>query len=215
AYLRVRDAAAARLPRLTAAGVLALNGPFVYTRRTGAVSDRPDPADDYLYLIPPVVNNTPEFAFWRPEDETTVPGLLRSRHGEGAVVWLPWLAGEAYWLLRHAPNGFLLGDLVGGLLGTPQIETDAPPSVQMTLQRQRGAHDERYVLHLINGTGRESRALEQVIPLGAIRLRVATPGVKRARSLVMGQDVPAETRDEDGITFTLPRLGAYDVVVLE
>ncbi|MBI3974327.1 MAG: family 10 glycosylhydrolase [Chloroflexi bacterium] len=206
AYLRVRDAAASGLPRFEDVGVLALNGPFVYTAAAGT-----------LCFIPPVLNNTPEFAFWRPEDETDVPGLIRSRYGNGSAVWLPWLVGESYWLLRHAPYGYLIGDLVRNLLGDLPIETDAPPSVQITLHRQRtdaGGH--RFVLHLINGTGRESRALEQVIPLGAIRLRVAAPGVRSARSLVLEKDLECHVAgDGTALAFTLPRLDAYDVVVLE
>jgi hypothetical protein len=180
-----------------------------------------------LTLIPPVLNNTPEFAFWRAEEETAVPGLIRNRPGSangGQAAWLPWPAGESYWLLRHAPFAYLLGDLMRDLVGGVLIETDAPASVQLTLHRQGGrpssgeageTSPSSWLLHLLNGTGREARALEQAIPLGAMRIAVHAPGTSRARSLVRGADLPCEVGADGRVAFTLPRLDAYDVIVLE
>jgi hypothetical protein len=94
----------------------------------------------------------------------------------------------------------------------------------MTLQRQEGSpagggpgeHTSgRLVLHVLNGTGRESRALEQVVALGAMRIAVHAPGASRARSLVHGADLPCEVGGDGRVAFTLPHLDAYDVIVLE
>jgi hypothetical protein len=136
-----------------------------------------------LHWVPPVRNNIPEFSSL--DEPSDVPGLVRGRHGAGRVTYVPWLAGRL--VFRYAPPrlALLLADLVRASSERRlDLEVDAPPTVEATLQRiDRGG----WLVHLVNATGLHGPG-RAIVSVGPVRLRVA--GARRAVSLVDGVELP-------------------------
>ena len=81
----------------------------------------------------------------------------------------------------------------------------------MTLMRQpaRG----RTLIHLVNGTGHQDTAYFPPVELRDIRIELRD-NVRHARAVGLGVDLPVTTTGQSRF-FTLPRLKAYEVIVLE
>ncbi|MGM0400389.1 MAG: beta-galactosidase trimerization domain-containing protein [Chloroflexota bacterium] len=161
-----------------------------------------------LHLIPPVRNNTPEFAYW--EEELSVPGLVIASHGEGNVAYLPWEIGKFYHLFG-VPEYKKIINLLVRHWASPLTTTDAPGSVEVTLYHVQG--DRRHALvHLLNATGRQSKPLTETIPLTDIALWVQGDYTE-ARELFRNKEIPL-VRDEGGVRLTIPELEAFAAIEL-
>jgi hypothetical protein len=108
----------------------------------------------------------------------------------------------------------LVGRCLDRLLPTPLVATDAPATAEVALMRQ----GERDVVHIVNyQAGRRApahvEALEEPVPLRdvAVRLRRAGP-TTRVSAVFANADLPFEAAD-GGVTVTVPRVGAHEVVV--
>jgi hypothetical protein len=177
-------------------------GEFIFTDDAGS-----PPALVDLRLTNPVTNNVPEFSYW--EGEIGAPGLTVRRHGQGTAAYLPWPVGRLYHLYGVVECRRLVGALIDRALGPRPLVTDAPPSVE-TVVRADGA---RRIVYVINSTGIESKPLMDVVPVGPITVSVR--GAHRtARALVAGSALSLSASG-DGASFVLPRLGGFEVVVLE
>jgi hypothetical protein len=197
-YLRVGDTS--RLPSLKPTRVLMLDGPFTEIAGDSGAA---------LTLVPPSQYAPPEKVHIDQTD-TAIAGLIERSIGQGRVVWLPWDAGALYHRHSLPAHGGLLTDLIRGLLQNGlQIETNAHPSVEISLMRQGGRH----VLHLINLSGHSVTAYYDPIPMQ--RIDVSLRGeFSSARAVRAGTKL--QTRKSNGRTaFEIPQLGDYEVVVLE
>lgn len=187
-------------------------GEFVFTERAegpglaGSGGEGSQQIVDLL-LSNPVTNNVPEFSYW--EGETGTPGLVINRFGHGEAAYLPWGVGRLYHLYGVLECRRLIGWLVERALGGRPLWTDAPMSVEAVL----GRSGSRTIVHLINATGLESKPLLEAIPVGPVTLWVRGAAVS-ARGLVSGGALEA-VRDGDGVRITLPRLGPFEVLVVE
>ena len=199
-YWRVRDKSL--FPSLSATDLLFFEGAYL---DLGPV-DRP-----VLTLIPPAMFGPPE-KVWADKVETEIPGLALKNFGQGKIAFLPWDIGTLYHMQSSPPHRQLVRDLVDYLLPAGrQVQTDAHPLVEITLMRQPS--HQRMLLHLINHSGHSDTAYFPPLSMDDIRVTL-TEKFQRARSLRLQRDLPVERRQQTG-SFTLPRLGAYDVVVLE
>ena len=73
----------------------------------------------------------------------------------------------------------------------------------------------RTIVHLINYSGHQERSFHE--PLEIRDIRLALPGVtnrRRVYSTQLGETLPVSTTD-GVLSFTLPRLTLFDMVVLE
>jgi hypothetical protein len=161
-----------------------------------------------LHLIPPVRNNTPEFAYW--EEELPVPGLIIASHGQGEVDYLPWQIGKFYHLFG-VPEYKKIIDILVRRWVPPLTTTDAPGSVEITLHHVKGDRHHALV-HLLNATGWQSKPLTEVIPLTDIVLWVAGD-YTAAKELSHNEDVPL-VQEGNGVRLTIPELGAFAAIEL-
>jgi hypothetical protein len=132
--------------------------------------------------------------------------------GQGRLAYLPWNAPALYYEHSNLALRQLLTDLVDGLLPNGrQLETDAHPLIEAVLMEQPSRN--RTLLHLLNQSGRLGASASEALPVGPIEVAVAGQ-FSRAHSRRLGQDLPLVVRSES-VSFRLPRLEEYDVVVLE
>jgi hypothetical protein len=162
-----------------------------------------------LTLIPPAMFGPPE-KVWVDKIETEIPGLVFAQRGQGRVAWIPWDVGGLYY--RHSSTGHagLMTDVIDNLLENGrQLRTDAHPLVEITLMKQ----GKRTLVHFVNVSGHSSTAYFAPVPIRDITVEVA---MEFARARAVGLDSALEIKREGRRgKFKLPRLEAYELVVLE
>ena len=165
-------------------------------------------------LVPEVVPQPPERG-WVDTMETDLPVLVTSEHGSGRSAFFPGQTDRLFASSGHPDYGILLRNAVlwtsGG--GRQLIETDAPPSVHISVTRQDAVG--RTVLHLVNYCGGYRRPITHTQPVPDIRISVRVDGVaSRARLLRTGSEIPMELKD-GRVVVTVPVVEEYEAVVLE
>ena len=139
--------------------------------------------------------------------ETTDPALIAN----GKAVYLPFLAGDFYARYRMWEYQALIGNAVRFLYGRPlPIQADCPQTVEIELRRQPG----RLLIHLVNNTGDMQRPMSEIIPIHDARISVRCEPIKRVYALWSKMDL-AFTEGDGAVSFVLPKLGLYEVIVLE
>lgn len=202
AYFRIQDHGI--FPSLKNTQLLFLAGEYLEMEPAGA-------GKPLLTLIPPSMYGPPEKVHI-DRVETDKPGLLLADHGQGKVAYLPWDVGALYY--RHSSPGHagLIVDLIDRLLPNGrQLKTNAHPLVEITVmnQVQRG----RTIVHFVNLSGHSSTAYFSPLPMHDIEVQLEGE-FQRARSARL--DRALELSPSGRYTrFSLPRLEAYDAVVLE
>jgi hypothetical protein len=199
-YWRIHDRTG--LPSLRDTDVLFVDGDYLELEPSGK---------PVLTLIPTAMFGPPE-KVWSDKVETRVPGLVFTTHGEGRIAYLPWDVGSLYYRHSSESHAALLSDLIDGLLPRGrQIRTNAHPLVELTLMDQPARN--RTLVHLVNGTGHHHTAYFPPVELHDIRIEMPRD-VRRVRAVGLGVALPV-TRDGRNSTFTLPTLGAYEVLIIE
>jgi hypothetical protein len=149
---------------------------------------------------------------WVDKVETAIPGLALADVGRGRVAWIPWDVGGLYY--RHSSPGHagLIADVIDHLLSHGrQLRTNAHPLVEITVMSQPGR--DRTLVHLVNASGHADTAYFEPIEMRDVSIDLAGD-FTRARAAV-ARETLAVTRSLGRGRFTLPKLGAYEVVVLE
>lgn len=203
AYLRLTQRE--DLPDSEETDLVALDRAFLYVEpRDGAAPS--------LTLIPPSRYGPPEKTYW--EIETNQPGRLAYCYGHGKTVYFPWPVDALFFDLSLPEHrGLLAQAVIEVSQGGRQIITSAPPQVEVTIGEQPDSN--RTILHLINYSGHQERSFHDPLEIRDIRLEL--PGVanrNRVYSTQLGATLPANTGN-GMLSFTLPRLGLFDMVVLE
>jgi len=164
-----------------------------------------------LTLIPTAMFGPPE-KVWSDKVETTVPGIVLAEHGKGRAAYIPWDVGGLYYRHSSETHRGLLGDVIDRLLPAGrQLRTNAHPLVEMTIMDQpaRG----RTLIHLVNGTGHHDTAYFPPLEIRDIRIDLPRD-VRRAHAVALDRDLPI-SRNGPLRSFTVPRLQAYEVIVVE
>jgi hypothetical protein len=164
-----------------------------------------------LTLIPPSMVGPMEKVGEDMKD-TTKPGLYLADYGKGKLAYIPWDLGDLYYRASAVYHSAIVGDLVDYLLLPKgrQLKTNAHPMVEMTLEQQR--QQGRTLVHFINLSGCSQTAFHPAIPMSNIQVGVAG-NFSSARMVSAGRDLPIK-KEGGYVTFTLPGLDTYDVVVL-
>lgn len=188
------------LPSLKDTDLLLLDGEYVEL----SPLDTP-----LLTLIPPAMFGPPE-KVWVDKKETTVPGLIVAKHGQGEMAYVPWDVGGLYY--RHSSHGHagLMIDVIDRLLPRGRhLKTNAHPLVEITVMEQpaRG----RTLIHLVNMSGHADTAYFAPIELRDLTIEIAQP-FAQVTAMRANQRLPV-TRSANATRFTLPALHAYDVLV--
>jgi hypothetical protein len=168
-------------------------------------------AETSLRLIPPTIYGPPEKVFinWV---ETTWPGVIFYRHGNGSSAYLPWQVDALYY--RHSSPGHaaLLLAVIDVLRdGYRQLVTNAHPSVEVALfVRDDGA----YVINLANASGHGGTAIFAPVTMHDLVVMAELPQpVTAAYSL--RQAHPVQLWHEQHYTCVrLDRLDLFDTIIL-
>ncbi len=200
---RVRDHDV--LPSLKDTNLLLLDGEYVEM----AQLDKP-----LLTLIPPAMGSPPE-KVWMDKVETKIPGLFLTGHGAGRVAYIPWDVGGLYY--RHSSQGHagLMADVIDHLLaprGGRQLRTTAHPLLKITVMKQSSR--KRTQVHFVNLSGHSSTAYFSPIEMRDIRVELAGD-FAAAEAIRLDQKLSVAAQGNGMTVFTLPRVGEYEVVVLE
>ena len=164
-----------------------------------------------LTLIPTAMFGPPE-KVWSDKVETTVPGLVFADHGKGQVAYVPWDVGSLYYRHSSEAHRGLVADLIDRLLPAGrQLTTNAHPLVEVTVMDQ--PERRRTLIHLVNGTGHNDTAYFPPLEIRDIRIDLPRD-VRRVRAVAAGLTLPVTVNGRSR-SFTLPRLQAYEVIVLE
>ena len=107
----------------------------------------------------------------------------------------------------------IMEDLVSSLLADDRmLQTDASSSVEVTLHRQGGAG--RLVLQLVNETGQDGVEFRDPVPIRDIQMKVRADAVTSVCALWCDRSLTF-TEEDGWVSFLLPRLDLYDLVVIE
>lgn len=199
AYWRLRDRRL--LPSFSGTDLIFFYSDYLELEPTGAAA---------LTFVPPTKVNPMEMVGENMHD-TDKPGLLVKDYGKGRLAYIPWNIGDLYYRASAVHHATLVSDLIDHLLpGGRQIRTNAHPTVQMTLQQQK--RERRTLVHFVNLSGAAQVAFHEPISMGVIEVEVK--GSFQTARLASG-NMALPVRQQGGYTtFTLPSLGAYDVVSL-
>jgi hypothetical protein len=191
------------LPSLRDTNLLFLNGAYVELE--------PLDGKPLLTLIPPAMFGPPE-KVWVDKVETSVPGLVIASHGEGRIAYIPWDVGGLYYRNSSQGHAGLMADVIDQLLARGrQVRSNAHPLVEITVMRQ--PQHNRTLVHFVNLSGHSDTAYFSPIEMRDISVTLDEPfGSARAEGL---NQTMAVSVTEGRSSFVLPRLGAYEVVVLE
>jgi len=199
-YWRIHDHSF--LPSLKNSNLLFLDGAYVEL----APLKKP-----LLTLIPPAMFGPPE-KVWVDKVETEIPGLVVAEHGEGRIAYIPWDVGRLYYRHSSPAHGSLMADVIDHLLPHGrQLRTDAHPLVEITLMRQ--PKHGRTLLHFVNLSGHSDTAYFPPLEMQNITVEIDEE-FGSARAIRTEQELPV-TRTGPSTKFTLPKLQAYEVIVLE
>jgi hypothetical protein len=190
------------LPSLKDTRLLFLDGEYVEL----APLDKP-----LLTLVPPAMFGPPE-KVWVDKVETDIPGLVITDHGQGRMAYVPWDVGGLYY--RHSSQGHsgLMADLIDHLLPEGrQLKTNAHPLVEITVMTQPARR--RTLVHFVNLTGHSDTAYFAPVEVRDITVELARE-FRSATAARLARPLPV-TGAGRYRRFTLPRLGAYEVVVLQ
>jgi hypothetical protein len=206
AYFRIEGSSA--WPGLEGVHVLPVQGTYLYPEpRDGASGE--------LRFIAPELYGAPEQTLI--EHETEWPAVIWYTYGHGQTAYLPWEPGRIWYESAPASLERFMAGVVTRLLPEPQpVDTDAPASVELTAFRQRaqGSHPERYIIHVVNGTGEDGPAVRPPVPLYTIQVRVRAERALRVRAIRLGQELPVQ-REGVWQATVLPRLDQLELLVWE
>ena len=174
-----------------------------------------DPAQVLLTFIPPFPIYPPETA-WMREPSTDIPGLILNTHSSGGrVAFLPADIDRRF-ARDHLPDhGQLLANLARWTASDQiPLAVEGPGLIDCRLYRQ----PQRVILHLVNLTnaGTWRQPVDELIPVGPIRVRLHLPeGIRgrKLRLLVSGKEQSVSTR-KGWSRFEVASLLDHEVAVL-
>ncbi len=200
AYWRVRDRSL--LPSLRDTDIVFMYGEYLELEPRGKAA---------LTMIPPSMYGPPEKVHVDWQD-TTRPGLHVADYGKGKLAYIPWDLGHLYYRHSSVYHSAIVSDVVDHLLADGrQLKTNAHPLVEMTLMRQ--TRQGRTLVHFVNLSGHSQTAYHPAVPMSNIGVSVAGT-FRSARMVSTGKDLSIR-KEGSYVTFTLPSLDTYDVVVLQ
>jgi hypothetical protein len=193
-YFRVRNRDL--FPSLKLTNLIMLEGDYTEVAGDGAQS---------ISYVPPSMFGPPEKIHVDMKDSSK-PGIVMTGVGKGKLIWVPWDLGASYYRYSLTTHAGLLRDLVNALLAQRQIETNAHPLLEMSLMRQ----GKRTLLHLVNVSGHSQTGYFAPVPMNDVRVKLQG-SYASARALRAGHALTLTKGSE----LVIPRVGDYEVIVLE
>ena len=174
------------------------------------------PADVLMTFVPPLPAFPPE-SVWSSQTKTSLPGLVVHERPEGGrVAYLAADLDRRYARDNISDIGNLLANLVRWAAKDDiPIAIDGPGLLDCHLYRQSS----RVILHLVNLTneGTWRGPIDELIPIGPVRVRVRLPDDLRARrlGLLVSAQKPALKVADGWVSFELDSILDHEVAVIE
>jgi len=167
-----------------------------------------------LTFVPPFPTNPPETA-WMREPKTDIPGLVLSTHGNARVAYLPADLDRRFGRDNLPDHGNLLANLFRWAAADRiPLEVSGAGLIDCHLYRQPG----RLILHLVNLTneGTWRAALDELIPVGPLAVRLKLPDDVKGRSLqfLVGKERSAVALRQGWLSFDVKSVLDHEVVVV-
>lgn len=161
---------------------------------------------------PAVFMNEVGGSYSKLKGDSAVPALIVRGAGSGRTVYVPSLIGDYYGRLKMADYQKLVENIVRWAHVEPFfIEVNAPSTVEVEPRRSKDRGE--ILIHLVNNTGDMQRPVSEIIPIRDVRIRLRGSGFSSATALRTGVELDV-TFVPDGIEFTLPEIGVYELVVV-
>jgi hypothetical protein len=198
-YVRVAEHEL-RLPKTR---LLHLDGWYFHT-------EKKHDAESQLTLLPPQRFGPPELCFPDATGNHNA-GVLTRRHGDGEVIYLPWLPEWLYHRDGLPEHRELLAQLVLARTAPP-VKVEGIGPVEVTIHRQAAGRGD-YLIHLVNYSGQRNNVFEQ--PVGLHGFRIGVKGVRGpARSLLDGRNIDVGAPDADGYGWMdVPEIGTFQAIL--
>ncbi|HET7771332.1 MAG TPA: hypothetical protein VFN74_21355, partial [Chloroflexota bacterium] len=129
------------------------------------------------------------------------------------TAYFPWPVDTLFYGHSLEECRSLIGTAVRRVLGdAPQIETDLPPQVEVTVHTQPSSN--ATLVHLVNSSGHQDRSFHPALPIHdrTLSIRVDQP-IQSVRSAALDRDLEF-TQSDGRIRFALPRLELLDLLIL-
>lgn len=145
------------------------------------VRRRDDTVQAPLGYVPKIYPQPPERA-WVNSLQTDYPTAVVNRFGAGECVYFSTPIDRNVARHGHLDFSRLLANALRHLLaGANPVTTNAPASVQLALNKVRGAQG-KYLLHAINLTAAPRRPIAALVPVHGVEVQLRLPGAKRLRT---------------------------------
>jgi hypothetical protein len=178
---------------------------------------RLDPSAQVLLTFIPAFPAMPPEAAWMRQPRTDLPGLvLHQQPGAGRVAYLAADLDRRYARDNLPDHGDLLANLARWAAHDDvPLAVEGPGLIDCHLYRQPG----RVILHLVNltNTGAWRAPVEELIPVGPLRVRLKLPGDVRGRNprLLVADDSISVTTADGWSLLELKSILDHEVIVLE
>lgn len=140
-----------------------------------------DQVEAPLGYVPRIYPQPPERA-WVNSLQTDHPTVVLNRFGAGECVYFSTPIDRNVAMHGHLDFSRLLANAVRHLLaGANPVTTNAPASVQLALNKVRGAQG-KYLLHAINLTAAPRRPIAALVPVHCVEVQLHLPGAKRLKT---------------------------------
>ncbi len=187
--------------------LLMLDGPYYRPMQVREASE------SRLRLLPPQRFGPPELCF--PKDDDGAPGMLIGKAGKGVAISVPWHPDWMYWRDSLPNHRKLVSSLIRTHAPHQPVVLEGDGPVEVTLQKTR---DSAWLVHVINYAGQRNNLYETPPQLHGLRLGIAN-AEPFARCLRAGLTVeatqPDEVSDQRYRWFSLPPVGAFEVVAID
>ena len=150
-----------------------------------------------------------------PENER-YPAIVKHKYGKGTSYYVSGDFGETRRTHRNILDyGRMIRQFVD-LTSRKTVVSDSAGLYEVVLRRQ----ENRFILHVINMTGAMERPLDVVIPLYNVPFNLNLDGFgidKDSFTVKSVRDAKVENLKANGreISFTLDKLGGYEIIVIE
>jgi hypothetical protein len=164
----------------------------------------PSTARTVMTFSAPVISNLPDQVEFTGE-----PFLVENAYGAGRCYFFPGTLGEVYLERRFPAYQWMIEDLVTRETSPLVRIKNCPHLVEVDVRNQPGRN--RRLVHLVNY---ELSGLDHIVPATELELTVeVAEGVRQVRALRAEIDL-AFTSTPGQVSFTLPRLEEFEVILL-
>jgi hypothetical protein len=169
--------------------------------------------DQMLRLIHDVMYGPPEKCYYKSVSD--IPALLVRRGGEGIAACLPFRIGAMYREWGNLGHPMLAVGTLDKLLQTGRrLRIDCSPLVEATHRCDPKGRFEWIALY--NHSGRLENSFHSPIPIDNVRLSLRTRRpINSVFSLTNGSPLARTTKSADEVEIVLPRLGVFEIVLVE